>query len=57
MDHGEAPDRGGLRCGRRAHGTPVPARHRSSDVSLMRRLEGSTARNRELAQDNQRLRH
>jgi hypothetical protein len=42
--------------GRRAPGTPVPARHRSSDASLMRRLEATTARNRELAQDNQRLR-
>ena len=35
--------------GRRAPGTPVPAHHRSSDASLLRRLE--------LAQDNQRLRH
>jgi hypothetical protein len=43
--------------GRRAPGTPVPARHRSSDASLLRRLEAATARNRELAQDNQRLRH
>jgi hypothetical protein len=43
--------------GRRAPGTPVPARHRSSDASLLRRLEATTARNRELAQDNQRLRH
>ncbi len=42
--------------GRRAAGRPVPARHRSSDASLLRRLEASTARNRELAQDNQRLR-
>jgi hypothetical protein len=42
--------------GRRAPGTPVPARHRSSDASLLRRLEAITARNRELAQDNQRLR-
>ena len=42
---------------RRAPGTSVPARHRSSDASLMRRLEATTARNRELAQDNQRLRH
>jgi Family of unknown function (DUF6262) len=41
----------------RAPGTPVPARHRSSDASLLRRLEATTARNRELAQDNQRLRH
>jgi hypothetical protein len=43
--------------GRRAPGTSVPARHRSSDASLLRRLEATTARNRELAQDNQRLRH
>ena len=35
----------------------MPARHRSSDASLLRRLEATTARNRELAQDNQRLRH
>ncbi len=43
--------------GRRAAGTPMPAHHRSSDASLPRRLEAATARNRELAQDNQRLRH
>ena len=42
--------------GRRAPGTPVQARHRSSDASLLRRLEAATARNRELAEDNQRLR-
>jgi len=42
---------------RRAPGTSVPAHHRSSDASLLRRLEAATARNRELAQDNQRLRH
>ena len=42
--------------GRRARGTPVQARHRSSDASLRRRLQASTARNRELAEDNQRLR-
>jgi len=35
----------------------VAGRHRSSDASLLRRLEATTARNRELAQDNQRLRH
>ena|SRR5690242_2856989 len=33
------------------------ARHRSSGASLLRRLQAATARNRELAQDNQRLRH
>jgi hypothetical protein len=43
--------------GRRAPRTPVPAPHRSSDASLLRRLQAATARNRELAQDNQRLRH
>jgi hypothetical protein len=43
--------------GRRAPGTPVPVQHRSSDASLLRRLQAATARNRELAQDNQRLRH
>ena len=43
--------------GRRAPGTSVPAHHRSSDSSLLRRLEATTARNRELVQDNQRLRH
>lgn len=42
--------------GRRAPGTSVPARHRSSDASLLLRLEASTARNRELAEDNRRLR-
>jgi hypothetical protein len=43
--------------GRRAPGTSVPARNRSSDASLLRRLQATTARNRELAEDNQRLRH
>jgi Family of unknown function (DUF6262) len=42
--------------GRQAPGTPVQARHRSSDASLRRRLQATTARNRELAEDNQRLR-
>jgi hypothetical protein len=42
--------------GHRAHGTSVPARHRSSDASLRRRLQATTARNRDLAEDNQRLR-
>ena len=32
--------------GRRAPGTSVPAHHRSSDASLLRRLEATTARNR-----------
>jgi hypothetical protein len=43
--------------GRRAPKTPVPAHHRSSDASLLRRLEATNARNRELTEDNQRLRH
>ncbi len=43
--------------GRQAPRTSVPAHHRSSDASLLRRLQAATARNRELAQDNQRLRH
>jgi Family of unknown function (DUF6262) len=43
--------------GRRAPSTPVPARHRSSDASLLRRLEARHRPQRELAQDNQRLRH
>ena len=42
--------------GRRAPGTPVSAHLRSSDASLLRRLQATTARNRELAEDNQRLR-
>jgi hypothetical protein len=41
---------------RRAPATAVPARHRGSDASLTRRLEVANARNRELAEDNQRLR-
>ena len=43
--------------GRRAPGTSVPARQSSSGASLLRRLQATTARNRELAEDNQRLRH
>jgi hypothetical protein len=35
----------------------VPARQSSSGASLLRRLQATTARNRELAEDNQRLRH
>jgi len=35
---------------------PVPARQRSSDASLLARLETVLARNRELATENQRLR-
>jgi Family of unknown function (DUF6262) len=43
--------------GRRAPRTSLPAHHRSSDASLLRRLEAVSTRNRELAEDNQRLRH
>lgn len=43
--------------GRRAPDTTVPARQRSTDASLLRRLEAANGRNRELAADNQRLRH
>lgn len=43
--------------GRRAPTTAVPAHHRSSDTSLLRRLEAANARTRELTEDNQRLRH
>ncbi len=41
---------------RRAPNTAVPAADRSSDASLLRRLETANARNQELAEDNQRLR-
>ncbi|MFJ9371591.1 DUF6262 family protein [Nocardia sp. NPDC101769] len=41
---------------RRAPATSLPAHHRSSDSSLVRRLEVANARNRELAEENQRLR-
>jgi hypothetical protein len=34
----------------------VPARQRASPSSLLRRLEAASARNRQLAQDNDRLR-
>jgi Family of unknown function (DUF6262) len=34
----------------------VPARQRASDTSLLRRLEAASARNRQLTQDNDRLR-
>jgi hypothetical protein len=43
--------------GRRAPKTPVPSHHRSSDTSLLRRLETANARNREMTADNQQLRH
>jgi hypothetical protein len=41
---------------RRAPATPVPARQRASDASLLRRLEAATQRNQQLAQENRRLR-
>ncbi|MEU6191511.1 DUF6262 family protein [Nocardia sp. NPDC047038] len=41
---------------RRAPTTSLPAHHRSSDSSLARRLELANARNRELTEDNHRLR-
>ena len=41
---------------RRAPGTPVPARQRASDASLLRRLEAANQRNRQLAEENRRLR-
>jgi hypothetical protein len=40
----------------RAPATPIPARQRTTDSSLLRRLEAATARNQQLVQDNQRLR-
>jgi hypothetical protein len=41
---------------RRATATPIPARQRSSDPSLLRRLEAATQRIRQLAEENRRLR-
>ena len=35
---------------------PIPARQRTSETSLLRRLEIANNRNRELSEDNQRLR-
>jgi hypothetical protein len=42
--------------GQRSRQAPIPARQRSSDVSLHRRLEVASNRIRELTEDNQRLR-
>lgn len=42
---------------RPAAGRPVPNRQRSSDASLLRRVELATHRIRELETDNKRLRH
>ncbi|MGK2879628.1 MAG: DUF6262 family protein [Mycobacterium sp.] len=48
---------GRLRAQRRPEpSTPLPARQRASDDSLRRRLEVANRRNRELADENQRLR-
>ena len=41
---------------RRAPATPVAARQRSSDASLLRRLQAATQRNRKLAEENRELR-
>ncbi|MGH3781117.1 MAG: DUF6262 family protein [Pseudonocardiaceae bacterium] len=41
---------------RRAPATPVPARQRSSDASLLRRLETATQRIRQLTDENHKLR-
>ena len=41
---------------RRAPASPVPARQRASDASLLRRLEAANARIRRLTEDNQQLR-
>jgi Family of unknown function (DUF6262) len=41
---------------RRAPATPVPARQRSSDASLLRRLEAATQRIRQLTEENRKLR-
>ena len=41
---------------RPAPGAPVPIRQRASDASLLRRLEAANARNRQLADENRRLR-
>ncbi|WP_204805630.1 DUF6262 family protein [Mycobacterium riyadhense] len=41
---------------RRAPSAPVPARQRSSDASLLKRLEAAHDRNRKLAEENEGLR-
>jgi hypothetical protein len=41
---------------RRAPATQVPARQRSSDASLLRRLEAASQRIRQLAEENRKLR-
>ncbi len=42
--------------GHRSPNTPVPSRQRGTESSLLRRLELANNRNRELAEENQRLR-
>jgi hypothetical protein len=41
---------------RRATATPIPARQRATDASLLRRLEAAVQRNQQLAEENRRLR-
>jgi hypothetical protein len=41
---------------RRASAPPVPVRQRTSDASLLARLQASLQKNRRLAEENQRLR-
>ncbi|MEV8038930.1 DUF6262 family protein [Streptomyces sp. NPDC086182] len=41
---------------RQAPASPVPARRRTSDASLLRRLEAANTRVRQLAEENRRLR-
>lgn len=46
-----------LRCpGRRAPATSIPSRQRSSDASLLKRLEAAHQRNRRLSDENDELR-
>lgn len=40
----------------RASATPLPARQRASEASLLRRLEAASQRNKQLAAENRRLR-
>ncbi|MBV8182301.1 MAG: transposase [Mycobacterium sp.] len=42
--------------GRRAPATPIPSRQRSSDTSLLKRLEAAHQRNRRLCDENDALR-
>lgn len=45
-----------LRATRRPPATPIPARQRSSDASLLRRLQAATQRIRQLTDENRTLR-